>query len=105
MSYIISHGAGTKKSGRFNALKHAARVVENPVSGTAIRVELTLPQSESVVCRLYSAQGELVENFAPVVAPQGVSRPQLSLRGVAEGVYFLQITTARAHIVRQVMVF
>lgn len=82
----------------------SARIVENPASDAAMRVELTLPQSESVVCRLYNARGELVKDFAPVIVPQGVSQQQLALPGVAKGVYFLQTTSARAHIVRQVMV-
>lgn len=89
-AYSFSVAAGTK-SGNDAILKLA--LAPNPASG-ALRVAYELPAAGSASIEVQNLLGQRVQALAPVFQSAGAREQQLSLNGMAPGIYLVQLKTA-----------
>jgi hypothetical protein len=83
--------ASATKSGNDAILKMA--LAPNPASGS-LRVAYELPAAGSASIEVQNLLGQRVQSLAPVFQGAGSREQQLSLNGIAPGIYLVQLKTA-----------
>ncbi|MCI1189407.1 T9SS type A sorting domain-containing protein [Hymenobacter sp. DH14] len=83
--------AAAAKSSNDAILKMA--LAPNPASGS-LRVAYELPAASNAVIEVQNLLGQRVQALAPVFQAAGAREQQLSLAGVAPGIYLVQLKTA-----------
>lgn len=80
------------------------RILENPISNSTIRLEVSLAEKAKVAFDLYDVQGRLVHQWGANTLPQGNSAFHLSLPTTTAGVYMLRMYSNDWQVTEQVVV-
>ncbi len=78
-----------RKKGDKDGLENAIRVYPNPAS-TDVNIDIDLPKFQSLAIRLIDAQGKVYRHEQLVTRKQA---HQISLLGMAQGIYIIQVKT------------